>query len=192
VKYCIFGGSFDPPHEGHRHLARSAAASLRLDRILWVPAQDPPHKDKPGTPFDHRLAMARLAAAGLPGNEVSDIESRLPVPSYSLRTIQALKKEYGSEHAWHFLIGSDNWSIFPTWHRPEDVLREAVLVVYPRRGHPVGALPPGVVALEMPEVAGESRLIRAAVQGSGSADTEGVLPEIRSYVRDHGLYGARS
>ena len=79
MKACIFGGSFDPPHEGHRHLARAAFASLALDRLFWVPAQDPPHKAAPATPFAHRLALVRLAIADLPGLLTLAREVELPV-----------------------------------------------------------------------------------------------------------------
>ncbi|HKP97654.1 MAG TPA: nicotinate (nicotinamide) nucleotide adenylyltransferase [Fibrobacteria bacterium] len=193
MKYCIFGGSFDPPHEGHRHLAESAASALQLDKILWVPAQDPPHKSKPGTPFEHRLAMVRLAVAGMPGNAVSDVEAQLSSPSYSLNTIKALKHENGAGHEWFFLIGSDNWAIFPTWHRWQDVLREVTMLVYPRQGHAMGSkIPHGVQELQMSPVAGESRLIRETLEKTGDMEAAGVLLEIRAYIAKHGLYGIGS
>jgi nicotinate-nucleotide adenylyltransferase len=189
VKYCIFGGSFDPPHEGHRHLAQSASASLGLDTVFWVPAQDPPHKTVPGTPFSHRLAMVRLAVAGMPAQAVSDIEARLPSPSYSINTIQAMKSEFGADHEWHFLIGADNWTIIETWHRWRDVLKEATMVVYPRQGHAVKDLPQGVVRLDLPEVPGESRRIREALSHGSEPAGAQVLAEIREYIRAQGLYG---
>lgn len=193
MKHCIFGGSFDPPHAGHLHLARTARAKLGLDRVLWVPAQDPPHKATPGTPFSQRVEMARLAVASEAGQEVSDIEGGLPVPSYSLATIRALKAASGKPgDTWHFLVGADNWAIFPKWHQPEAVLREAVLVVYPRKGSPLGALPPGVIALEMDEVPGESRAIRAALASGASPEAAGLLPSLRDYVAAHGLYRAKA
>ncbi len=190
MKYCIFGGSFDPPHEGHRHLARSASASLGLDRIFWVPAQDPPHKAKPGTPFHHRVAMARLAAADMPDQTVSDIESRLPSPSYSFNTIKAMKAEHGAGHLWHFLIGADNWAIFPTWHRWQDVLKEVTMVVYPREGETLGELPPGVVGLDLPVFPGQSGRIREILSATGDMEKAGVLPAIRDYIREQGLYAS--
>ncbi len=191
MKYCIFGGSFDPPHEGHRHLARAAAASLSLDQILWVPAQDPPHKTAPGTPFPHRLALAKLAIAGMPGQAVSDIEADLPTPSYSLNTIRALKSRYGAAHSWHFLVGADNWAIFPKWHQPDEVLKAATLVVYPRAGSEIGALPPGVLRLDMDQVPGSSTEIRAALAAGRDPDAAGLLPGLRDYVRVNHLYGAQ-
>ncbi|MDQ3002869.1 MAG: nicotinate (nicotinamide) nucleotide adenylyltransferase [Fibrobacterota bacterium] len=189
MKYCIFGGSFDPPHEGHRNLARSAFVSLGLDTVFWVPSQDPPHKTTPSTPFRHRVNLVRLAIADMPGQAVSDIEARLPGPSYSLYTIQALKSEFGANHRWYFLIGADNWTLIETWHRWPDVLKEATMVIYPRLGHSVKDLPKGVVGLSMPEFPGESRLIRKALSTGSDLDAAQVLPELRDYIRSQGLYG---
>jgi nicotinate-nucleotide adenylyltransferase len=193
VRYCVFGGSFDPPHEGHRHLARAAASAYDIDSVLWVLAQDPPHKARPGTPFEHRLAMVKLAIADMPGNAASDVEAALPAPSYSLNTILALKRRLGAEHEWFFLIGADNWAIFPTWHRPEEVLRQVTLLVYPRSGHTVGGhLPQGVRELKMDPIPGESRRIRSELERTGDMEAAGVLPQLREYIVRHGLYGIGS
>jgi nicotinate-nucleotide adenylyltransferase len=193
VRYCIFGGSFDPPHEGHRYLARSARETLALDKVIWVPSPDPPHKTKPSTPFADRLAMVRLAIAGMEGNEASAIEETLGTPSYSIHTIAALKALHkalhGKEHHWFFLIGADNWEIFTSWHRWEEVLKEATLVVFPRGGRDIGTLPPGVVRLDLPEMMAESSEIRSKLEETGDFDAAGVLPEIRDYIQSHGLYG---
>lgn len=195
MNHCIFGGSFDPPHEGHRHLARAAGSAFSIDRLYWVPAQDPPHKATPHTPFRLRVEMCRLAIAGMPGNEVSDIEAELPKPSYSLNTIRALKaRHHGPGDKWFFLIGADNWAIFPSWHQPEEVLKETGLIVYPRKGSAIGALPPGVHALELDLLPESSSEIRAALRRGVPPEAAGVPPEIRGYIAEHGLYpsgGAR-
>jgi nicotinate-nucleotide adenylyltransferase len=189
VNQGIFGGSFDPPHEGHRRLALAAFASLGLDRLFWVPAQEPPHKAAPGTPFPDRLEMVRLAIAGLAGHEATGIEASLPRPNYSLYTIQALKAKHAHPgDSWFFLIGADNWAIFPQWHRPADVLKETVLVVYPRKGTAIGSLPAGVRALDMELLPGRSSDIRAALARGETPEAAGVLPEIRGYIDAHGLY----
>lgn len=189
MKQGIFGGSFDPPHEGHRQVARAAFASFDLDRLFWVPSQDPPHKPKPGTPFDDRLEMVRLAIAGMAGHEASDIEAGLPSPNYSLYTIRALKARQGRPgDAWFFLIGADNWAIFPKWHRPEEVLRETDLIVYPREGTDIGPLPPRVHALAMELVPGRSSDIRAALSRGVPPEAAGALPEIRGYIAARSLY----
>lgn len=190
MRYCIFGGSFDPPHAGHRYLARSARERLRLDTVLWVPAPDPPHKTKPGTSFHHRLEMVRLAIAGEAGHEASGIESTLPSPSYSIQTIEALKASYGRDHAWHFLIGADNWAIIRSWNRWEDVLREVTMIVFPRGGSRLEGLPPGTLRLDLPEMDIESSGIRRALAAGRSPEDAGLLPELRDYVTAQGLYRA--
>lgn len=189
MRYCIFGGSFDPPHDGHRYLARSARVACRLDKVFWVPSPDPPHKDKPLTPFLHRLALVRLAVAGEEGMEVSAIEETLPSPNYSLATIRALKAAHGPGHDWHFLIGADNWDIIRTWHRWEEVLAEATFIVFPRGGRSLENLPPGAVKLDLPEMAVQSRDIRQALVTGKGFEAAGVLPELRGYIIDFGLYG---
>lgn len=188
MRYCIFGGSFDPPHEGHCYLARAARDTLSLDKVIWVPSPDPPHKTRPSTPFADRLGMVRLAIAGMEGNEASGIEETLGAPSYSIHTIAALKALHGNGHQWFFLIGADNWEIFSTWHRWEEVLQEATLVVFPRGGRETGNLPPGVIRLDMPEMKVESSDIRSRLEETGDFDAVGVLPEIREYILTHGLY----
>jgi nicotinate-nucleotide adenylyltransferase len=190
VRYCIFGGSFDPPHAGHRYLARSARDACRLDKVLWVPAPDPPHKDKPLTPFRHRLAMVELAIALEKGQEASGIEATLPSPSYSLTTIRALKDAFGAGHEWHFLIGADNWEIIRTWHRWEEVLEEVTFIVFPRGGRSLKDLPAGVLSLDLPEMDLESRNVRQALSEGKDWEAAGVLPELRGYISAHGLYGA--
>jgi nicotinate-nucleotide adenylyltransferase len=121
------------------------------------------------------------------------VEAGLPTPSYSLNTIQALKREFGAGHEWFFLIGADNWAIFPTWHQPEEVLRQVTLLVYPRSGHPLrGPLPERVRELKVDEVPGESRRIRAALEHSSDLQAAGVLPELREYIVRNALYGVGS
>jgi nicotinate-nucleotide adenylyltransferase len=133
--------------------------------------------------------MVKLAIAGMAANEASAIEETLGAPSYSIHTIAALKALHGREHQWFFLIGADNWEIFSTWHRWEEVLQEATLVVFPRGGRETGNLPPGVIRLDMPEMKVESSDIRTRLEETGDFDAAEVLPEIREYILSHGLYG---
>src|SRR5690606_13993528 len=122
MRIGVFGGTFDPPHAAHAALARAALKQLSLDRVLWIPALAPPHKGLPATPFEDRLAMTRALAATVPGSDVSDIEAALPSPSYTLRTLEALRAAFGEGHEWRLILGADNWAGFPRWHRPDAVL----------------------------------------------------------------------
>ena len=189
MKYCIFGGSFDPPHAGHCYLAQTACDSLHLDKIFWVPTPDPPHKSRPQTPFQHRVEMVKQFVAHQLGHEVSDIEGRLSQPSYSLNTIRALKTEKGPDHQWYFLIGADNWKIFPTWHRGPEVLKEVTLVVFPRDGYALETLPEGVLLLNQSEMHIQSREMRETLLSSKNFDLAQVPIEIRAYILHNQLYG---
>jgi nicotinate-nucleotide adenylyltransferase len=189
VKYCIFGGSFDPPHAGHTYLAQNACSELHFDKIFWVPTADPPHKTTPSTLFQDRVAMVRLMIAGKTEYMLSEIELTLPRPSYSLNLIRALKVQYGPDHDWHFLIGADNWAIFPNWHQGQEVLKQVTMVVFPRKGYPFKSLPAGIMSLDMPEMHIESSQIRETLALNGDLAEANVPTEIRTYIVQNQLYG---
>ena len=201
MRIGVLGGAFDPPHAAHAALARAAQRQLSLDRVVWVPTFSPPHKHGPATPFAHRLAMVRALIATEPAfSEVSDIEAALPLPSYSLQTLRALKQleatraQETSPVHWHLIIGADNWSIFPAWHQPEAVLAEASLAVYPRAGfalETLPALPQGSVMLNFAEMPEQSTVFRESLGQEGPRRDEalGRLPgPVAAYIREHRLY----
>jgi nicotinate-nucleotide adenylyltransferase len=191
MRIGVFGGAFDPPHAAHAALAKAAAQQRGLDRVLWVPTFTPPHKDAPAAPFAHRLGMAAALAAGDAVSRVSGIEASLPPPSYTLRTLRALKAQEGPGHEWELILGADNWAGFPRWHDPAGVLAEATLAVYPRAGFPaetLPALPEGSAMLNFPEMPHRSVEFRNRL----ARDREGALaslpPVVAAYIRAHALY----
>ena len=188
MRIGVFGGSFDPPHAAHLAVARAAFQQLNLDRILWVPALQTPHKDVSSTPFDHRIGMVRALVGGEPGTEVSEIESTLSSPSYTLHTLNALKLRMEGNHSWHLIIGADNWAIFQSWHQPESVLKEASLAVYPRQGFALTGLPTDATVLDCPEIAMESRQFRALLQSNPEWALAELPVSVASYIRLHRLY----
>jgi len=133
----ILGGSFDPIHHGHLILARAAREELKLDRVIFIPANKSPHKTdtKPATAED-RLKMVELAIAGEEGFEASNIELERPAPSYTVDTIRELKKLHPRDE-FVLLIGADNVPAFDTWREPEEIRRLAKIAVLDRGGKPV-------------------------------------------------------
>lgn len=128
----IFGGSFDPVHAEHVRLAESAVKSLRLDRLLVMPAHTPPHKrDKVLSSDADRLAMCRIAFRDVPGAEVSDYEITRGGTSYTYLTCRHFKAE-DPEGELFWLVGTDMLRDFPTWREPEDILQNATLAVCAR------------------------------------------------------------
>ncbi len=131
MRLGVFGGTFNPIHLAHLRLAEEARDSLALDRVLFVPAGDPPLKQRELAPADERLAMVRLAIASNPSFEVSDLELRRPGKSYTADTLEALAREHPGARLW-FLLGADALADFERWHAPERIFAAASLGVAPR------------------------------------------------------------
>ena len=137
TRTAVFGGSFNPIHYGHLLLADDLLEILRLDRVLFVPAKHPPHKDpsRLARPED-RLAMVRLATAGRRGFEVSDIELTRPGPSYTVDTLAALARP---DERLFLIVGSETFLDLLSWREPRRVAQLARLVIVPRVGSPFDA-----------------------------------------------------
>lgn len=131
----LFGGSFNPIHNGHLAVARKAHEILALDRTLFIPTGDPPHKrDGALAPAHHRYEMARLAIADTPGFELSDIEISRRGKSYSIDTVRELQRQYGPTTSLFFLIGLDAFLDVPSWREPDALLAACSFVVISRPG----------------------------------------------------------
>jgi nicotinate-nucleotide adenylyltransferase len=144
----LFGGTFDPIHRGHIALARAAEEKFRLQRIYFVPANVPPHKQKlPLTPFFHRFAMVTLATSGNKGwipslLEAPPLEANggrgagdAACPNYSIETVRKLKAGLKSSDRVFFLIGIDAFLEIQQWHEPEALFAECAFIVASRPGH---------------------------------------------------------
>ena len=141
----ILGGTFDPPHVGHLWLATLAADSIGLDRVLFMPAAQPPHKTAEGmtSPTD-RLLMTRLAIAGNDAFELTLIEMQRPGPSYTIDSVEELRRLYGDEAELFLLMAADSLAQIDTWRSPDELLARIEWVVGPRPG----ATPPDRPNLE--------------------------------------------
>jgi nicotinate-nucleotide adenylyltransferase len=146
----LFGGTFDPVHRGHMALARAARERCKLSRILFVPANIPPHKQRqPLSPFAHRYAMLALATAQekefapslLEGPEDSDPgttrreKPRTEKPNYTIDTVKRLKQEFKKADRLFLLIGIDAFAEIAKWHQAEALFRECEFVVASRPGY---------------------------------------------------------
>ena len=149
LKVGIFGGSFNPVHTGHIALAKSLCEKARLDEVWFmVSPQNPFKAHATDLLADHlRLEMVRKALENEPQLKACDYEFRLPKPSYTWNTLQALTEDY-PDTEFTLLIGGDNWAAFDKWFRHDDILSRYPIVVYPRRGSNVGEVPEGVSVVE--------------------------------------------
>ena len=135
MKLGLFGGSFNPIHNGHLAIARQTHERLAFDRTLFIPTGDPPHKQAGSlAPAHHRYEMVRLAIAGTPAFALSDIEIARQGKSYSIDTVRELQRQYGSDTALYFLIGLDAFVDLPSWREPDALLSACTFVVTSRPG----------------------------------------------------------
>jgi nicotinate-nucleotide adenylyltransferase len=141
----LLGGTFNPIHNGHLAIARQTREALSLDRILFIPTNDPPHKPLQSlAPAKDRYEMVRLAIRSDPQLAISDLELRRSGTSYSIDTVRQLQQEYGPQTQLFFLIGLDAFLDFPTWHEPATLLTLCSFIVISRPGlsfQALGTLP---------------------------------------------------
>jgi nicotinate-nucleotide adenylyltransferase len=184
MRTAIFGGTFDPVHSAHLIVAREAAEMLALDRVLFIPAANPPHKEA-GADYEHRFRMVELACA----EDARFVASRLEESrekSYSIYTIERVKALGGEVY---FVIGSDAFAEINTWYHWEEVVRAVEFIVVARPGHAFTS-PPGarVHRLETVALPVSSSEIRQAL-ALGRTPPE-VPPRVVEYIREHGLYAS--
>jgi len=130
----LFGGTFNPVHIGHLRCAEEIREQFSLHRIIFVPAFMPPHKKQPGVSAQHRCEMARLAIAGNPCFELSDIELQREGNSYSCDTIEYFRRRSSPGSELFFIIGSDAFSEVHTWRRYPEFFEQCGFIVMNRAG----------------------------------------------------------
>jgi nicotinate-nucleotide adenylyltransferase len=187
-RVCLFGGTFDPIHEAHLLLAEKAMERFSLDRVLFVPARNPPHKDlRRITRYEHRFHMVEIACApylAFVASRLEEGEER----SYTINTLERFRKEVDSSARLFFLIGSDAFDELETWKRWEDVVKLTEFIVVTRPGHeyraPQNSCVHRLEGLSLPVSSSSIRNRLAA----GEPTPE--LPRgVRQYIEKHRLYG---
>jgi len=134
MRIGVLGGTFDPPHLGHLVLAQEALDQCNLDRILWLPAANPPHKQKnPVSPIDDRIQLVSLSIADNEQFALSRVDVDRPGPHYTVDTLDLLDSKF-PDVEWFLLIGSDSLRDLPTWQSPQRLVEIAKLVVMARPG----------------------------------------------------------
>lgn len=136
LKIGIFGGAFNPVHNGHINLAREAISQLKLRKLIIVPTFESPHKTTKLAPFDSRVEMCRAAFSGISDKcevEISDIERKMGGVSYTINTVRELKKMY-PDGRFYLLIGGDMLYSFREWYKYESLLKETNVCAVARGG----------------------------------------------------------
>lgn len=195
MKLGIVGGTFDPVHVGHIAMAEAAAECARLDRVLLIPSNVPPHRSAAVAPAADRLEMSRLAATGHLRLGISDIELRRPGPSYTVDTLRQLKTERSRDQL-YLVLGWDAARDIRKWRSPEELMQLARLVIVTRPGYSrpsaadlagAGIDPARVVICDARTPDVDSTDVRRLIEEGGSL--RGVVdPAVELYVRQRGLY----
>lgn len=195
MRVGILGGTFDPIHRGHLAAGRAAMKCAHLDRVLFIPSAQPPHRGAAMAQAGDRLAMARLAIDDESAFELSDIEVLRGGPSYTVDTLNQLKRLHPNDELF-LILGWDAARLFSTWRQPDEIRRLASVVVVGRPGTPPptpeqikgAGLDPARVVLCLeptPDISG-SALRQAIAQGESVADR--VPSVVARYIAEHSLY----
>jgi nicotinate-nucleotide adenylyltransferase len=194
----VMGGTFDPIHLGHLLAAEEARQRFHIERVVFIPNREPPHKrDYAVTSPEHRYAMTVLATAGNPHFEASRMEIDRPGPSYTVDTMRAFREELGAEARLYFITGADAIIETVTWRRPEEIAALCEFVAVTRPGYPLerlseAELAPGtrIHVLHMPGLEISSTEIRRRV-AAGESVRYLVPPPVARYIETNRLYTTR-
>ena len=183
MRTAIFGGTFDPIHSAHLVVAREAADRFALDRVLFIPGANPPHKAA-GAPYEDRYRMVEVACLA----DARFVASRLEEGEEKSYSIYTIERAQAPDQTLFFIIGADAFAEIRTWHRWEDVIRAVEFIVVTRPGH-VYTSPPGALVHRLDTVAlpvSSSEIRQSLARGESPAE----LPAgVAAYIRSRGLYG---
>lgn len=196
MRIGVLGGTFNPPHLGHLVCAQEAYIQLELERVILIPARQPPHKpvdEEPGP--EHRLELCRLAVEGDARFEVSELELDRDGPSYTVDTLSSLHSS-SPDTDLYLILGGDIAAGLPDWHEPERVLSLATAAVAKRRGTPREQVEQSLARLRggertrffhMPRIGVSSTFIRERVRARQSIRY--LVPDkVAGYIAEQGLY----
>ena len=194
----LFGGTFDPIHNGHLHIARSFADELDLESVILLPAGDPYHKTTPRTAAHHRLAMAEIAAQADSRLAVSDCDIVRQGATYTHDTVQIFRQHFPAAELW-LLIGMDSLLQLHTWHRWQNLVRQCRIAAAPRPGSSLAQAPAPLqtwLAEALPQ--GRLNILQAEPLPISSSQIRQQLaaehtspdlpPAVLGYIRQHQLY----
>ncbi len=196
----ILGGTFDPPHMGHLWLATLARESLALDRVLFMPAGQPPHKrDRHVSSAADRVLMTRLAIAGDDALDITLLEIERPGPSFTIDSIGELRRQYDGATL-YLVMSADSLAQIDTWREPDRLLEEVEWAVGPRPGSALpdrdaletrfGTAAARIHLLEGPSLDVSATAIRARV-AAGQAIRYLVPQAVEELILERGLYRRR-
>jgi len=189
MKIGFFGGLFDPPHIGHLILAQHVLEEFHLEKMLFVPAGNPPHK-RDYSPYGIRYAMTELAVAENENFTVSDVEREMQDKTYTIGVVKALHQR--TEDEFYLIIGSDQWLEIETWKDPEALFRECRVVVMRRPNYEISKESKffdRIMVSTAPLIDISSTMIRARVK-KGASVRYLITLSVAEYITANNLYAS--
>ncbi len=191
MKIGLFGGTFDPIHNGHLKIAGIVQQKLGLDKVIFIPAGILPHKAQSLTTAKDRLAMVKLALRGKKRFTASAYETNKKSISYSIETVQYLKRKMGSKTEFFFIIGADAFGEIRTWRRWRELLKLCHFVVINRPGYkitlPNKSAAANVFVLRITGIPLAATAIRKKIAKNKSISK--LVPKaVSAYIKKHKLY----
>lgn len=205
----ILGGTFDPIHLGHIHLANEMYQRLHLQTVRFIPCYQPVHRNQPLASPQHRLAMVKLAVATQPEFQVDDREIRRGGPSYMIDTLFSLREEIGANTPLCLIMAADAFAGFDQWHHWQEMLELTHIVVASRPDHPLffntnimelirqkqiqdhkllrQQSSGYILLLDIPDLPISATEIRALL-ASGKKPNKALSPQVLQYIKKHKLY----
>jgi len=190
MKLGILGGTFDPVHTGHLIIAECARELLGLEKVFFVPAGNPPHRQPPVAPAEHRCRMVGLAIEGNPVFAVSDIEVKRKGPSYTYDTVCALLEREGPQAELTLIVGADAFQELASWYKIKELAGLVTFAVAGREGAETPPDLPGKVRIQRLKngfFPVSSREIRSRIK-SGRSIRYLVPDPVREYINRNRLY----
>ncbi len=202
---ALFGGSFNPVHHGHLIVARAVIEMLDLEKVVFIPSANPPHKQEAGlADARDRLEMVRQAIRDEPGLDVDDIEIRRTGPSFTILTVQEYRRQLPPDAPLYWIIGGDTLPELPTWYRAGELVDLCRIVTAVRPGFETPNLTelerlltgPQMTALKegiltTPRIDISATDIRTRIAEGRSIRY--LVPEVvREYIHEHDLYQPRT
>lgn len=196
----LFGGTFDPPHKGHIALAKTTLLSFSLDKIIFVPAGNPPHKTQKNVSDKiHRFEMVKLAIKNDKDFSISDFEIKNENPNYSYLTIEHFKATYPDDEIF-FIVGADSYRDFPKWKNYPDILSLCTFIVLNRNDADLGGyykkyceVCPEHKALFSDDFSYDMSSTELREKMLSGTDCNNLLPDgVYEYIKENNLYHKES
>ena len=183
---ALFGGTFDPVHLGHIHIAEAARNALALDQVRFLPCRISPHKSGTApTAAADRLKMLELATAEMPWAVVDDFETRRDGPSFSWQTAEAMRARFADARLF-WIMGTDQWDVLPTWAQPQRLAACVEFIVF-ARGNPPKPRSGYVMHVVAGSHPASATAIREAI-AAGEPNHPWLDPAVARWIHARGLY----